>query len=73
MFGALGVSKRALSEALGRLRGRLGFPAPLDPEVELWARRVFGEFRNAPLVQPSRDLSQAVLERLHHLHDGGGD
>jgi uncharacterized protein (TIGR02271 family) len=43
------------------------FDVSLDPELDEWARAAFGELRRAPLVQPSRDIVQAVLQRLSDI------
>jgi hypothetical protein len=53
------------------MRQALGLPTPLDPELEEWARSVFGELRKAPLVQPSRDVVAAVMQRLKEIDSEG--
>jgi hypothetical protein len=58
---------RRVSAYVRGMRQALGFPVPLDPELEEWARNVFGELRKAPLVQPSRDVVEAVMQRLNEI------
>jgi hypothetical protein len=41
-----------------------------DPELEHLAERAFGELRQTPLVRPSRDLAEAVKQRLQQACGG---
>jgi hypothetical protein len=71
LFAAVRKLLRFLfARAAGRLRrvlSELGLPVAVDPALEEWAEHVFGEFKQAPLVQPSRDLVQAVRQRIEQL------
>ena len=58
---------RRVAARMRGMRQALGFPASLDPELEKRARSVFEELRQAPLVQPSRDVVEAVLQRLKEI------
>ena len=58
---------RRVSTYVRGMRQALGFPGSLDPELEERARNVFGELRKGPLVQPSRDVVEAVLQRLKEI------
>jgi hypothetical protein len=40
----------------------------VEPELEARVRRLFGELKNTPLVQPSHDLAQEVTARLRRLN-----
>jgi hypothetical protein len=55
---------RRLAVSLRGMRQALVSSDSLDPELDEWARTVFGELRKAPLVQPTRDVVEAVLQRL---------
>jgi hypothetical protein len=44
----------------------------IDPELERRARRLFSELKHKPLVEPTRDLTRAVLERIRKLNDTPG-
>jgi cell fate (sporulation/competence/biofilm development) regulator YmcA (YheA/YmcA/DUF963 family) len=41
----------------------------VDAELEQRLRRLVDELKHAPLVQPSRDLAQEVIDHLQHLQD----
>src|SRR4051794_39540750 len=53
-----------LERGSASLRGALGIHLPLDPVLERLARDVIDELKSVPIVVPSRDLAEAVLERL---------
>ena len=54
---------------------RFGHRSAVEPELEPWARQFFSELKAARPFQPSRDLAEGVLQRLHrlegHADDGG--
>ena len=56
---------------LCRLVEAARLPNAVDTELEQWARRTFAELKVTPLVQPSRDLVDAVRERIERHHAGG--
>ena len=69
---ALHRVRSALDGAATWLRttlGAAGLPVPVDAELEQRLRRLVDELKYAPLVQPSRDLAQEVIDHLQRLQD----
>jgi hypothetical protein len=55
---------RQLLRWMSALRAATSGSARIDPELERLAERAFGELRQTPLVRPSRDIAESVMERL---------
>jgi hypothetical protein len=78
LFAAVRRMGALLRRRWVHLRGAFGVPVPVDPALERLARDFIGELKSVPIVVPSRDLVEAVLQRLrrtdtdHSQPDGGG-
>jgi hypothetical protein len=64
--------ERVMSRIADRARralALLGVPIRFDRDLDERAQRAFDELKQARLVQPTRDLSRAVLDRLRALQN----
>jgi hypothetical protein len=78
LFTAVRRMRAMLGRVSAYLQDAIGMHVPLDPVLERLARDVIGELKQVPIVEPSRDLAEAVLQRLKgtqddHLRGDSGD